>query len=988
MNITKKSIGLWSMFFSAFLTVSAGFPPGSLLVEAEDMTVQGTGWETKDYTNLRRLYVSGGAFLNGSSKGDDKAVVKLECPKSGDWHIWIRYVDQPKRKNEIPFAVETVQGAAVHTGEFDGKTLIVDAQQIRTNTSEMKWAKMETKLEQGPFELILKKTNPLLDGYAQQRSVDCFLITPDKDFIPTDDSFFPLYMQLESNADATFPQRFVFHIRKSDGKYFHEHNSLKYPTAKPVTPGSRSEWVDISQHFSLSNRDEWNKLLIRAFKNDRGENPPAASFTVYFSTTKSMDGLVRKFERKGAGNAAAFLLKPEKDYQISTEIEESAKNLKRSANLQTPGKKPVKFPFSTNAPVGALSDETLTAELKALGNLGINSVAVVPEYAERFIQREWPRANVSFYAWSFQKRTPAGYCPKQVDWQRLRENIAQAEKNAKSFPPGIQVTRYANLADEPGHHYRKHLLACDACRKEFPAYLKTMKVPFDELRRENPSLSSIEEVKPLFEPEKPVLFYWSSRYGMHSATDFLAKTTAIAKEFSPEWQTLVNFAGGVRSNLAADGLNWIELFRSGALTCGLHEDYGAWMKTLQLRSYYMAVMRAACRKNNVIFGPLSCYPGNTPWEFISGSFSQLGQGAKRFSFFNYGPHYIVTSSPCSGIQWVHDCTKFVTHSVGAVEDELLRAEVVPGDAALLLSTTSDLWNTYENENGSFSNLYGMERTFLYLLLRHLQVRPDILPEEELGERLARYKLLFATDSHLKREYVPLLQKWVEDGGILYVGANALAFDEYNQPLALPGVKRVPGKVDQDLKPGRPPYELRRRAALDTVGTQEPFEALFGVWQLSGGKNIVSLQSGGPALVMRESGKGKIFASAVFPAMAYIKQADFDPELPISSVVKYPASGPRDFIRAILHESGVIPAVRCSEPLLEGNLLQQGKQLLLLVSNWSGKPLRGNVQLSGFGKPAANITSLHSRMKMEKNSEKEICISGTFGNGELIVVNFN
>ena len=57
--------------------------------------------------------------------------------------------------------------------------------------------------------------------------------------------------------------------------------------------------------------------------------------------------------------------------------------------------------------------------------------------------------------------------------------------------------------------------------------------------------------------------------------------------------------------------------------------------------------------------------------------------ATFFSFFNYGPHYVPSSSPCSHLPWVHDATRHLTYTTGAVEDRLFGARVMTGDVGLL-----------------------------------------------------------------------------------------------------------------------------------------------------------------------------------------------------------------------------------------------------------------------------------------------------------------
>lgn len=1016
---------------SAFLTfiffllndLNAALPSDAIVLEPETMKITGNGWIVREnFTGWFKGRTTGDKCLYGAGKGDGKATATLNCLKDGKYRVWVRYLDlnQKSRKGNNAFVITLKQKLeADKTADGDGiEDLMRDVSDDnakslknkkefdqfgmrRTAADEQKWGdsyaafvwdSMEADLKKGAFDLVIEKSHQNATE-RHQRTVDCIIITQNTNYEPSDTDFHPLYVKFINNAETACPIRLTFRARRTDGSDYWEHVSTQTELwKKPVAPGTQSKWVEISRFLKIGRDGEVNRVTLSAHETKRGDLTNA-SYKIFFSTSPDDSGIVKTLDRKDAGNSVSFRIDLLEPKAIMDEVEESAENLKRSMAVSAKGKLPVRFTFGTGCAVSSLMDQTIANELQTLKNLGINGISFPPKYADRFLKHGFNNTNIGFYAWSLRgedkTRSECFLMPKT---EKIRAAVVEAEESAKEYPSGIKVRRLAGLADEPGFNYLKHVPECETCIKAFPEYLKEMNVSFDEIKKELLALDkivdSIDNVRPTSDPKSPILFYWTSRFGISSVTKFIALATKLAREQSSEWGTTLNFANQLRSTMAGSGLDWFEIFNSGAMTEGQNEDYLAWTKCFQIRGYPMAVMRAACRKNKIPYGPLVAYPSNTGWELVCGGFSQLGQGAKCFRFFNYGPHYVPTSSPCSNLQWVHDGTKHITYAAGAVEDVMYDAEVMRGDAALLLSTTSDIWNMRLGREASWGNLFGMERMYLYLILRHLQIRPDILSEEDLAERLSSYKTMFATDSHLHRKFAAEIKKWVQAGGVLYVGANALAFDEYNRPLGLieeMGIQRPDWEADSDLVPGRPEYELNHRKALTKVKTSAPFDALFAFQTLKGGTAIFSADNGKPALAEVAYGKGKVIAGATFPSMEYAQKSKKDASLEINSSALF-SSGPREFIAHVIKSAGITPAASASDFLLEPNLLVNGKNVIVSLANWSGKEQNAELTLRGLGRKAAEIGAVRTKIETKRNTAEEIVISGTFGAGDIIVLN--
>ena len=153
------------------------------------------------------------------------------------------------------------------------------------------------------------------------------------------------------------------------------------------------------------------------------------------------------------------------------------------------------------------------------------------------------------------------------------------------------------------------------------------------------------------------------------------------------------------------------------------------------------------------------------------------------------------------------------------------------------------------------------------------------------------------DSHLRRSQLKYITDWVKSGGILYLGAGALRFDEYNKALKFP-VKREAYR--QLGKAGSAQYFLPKLKVAEVfrempviAGMQKPF--------------------------YRETalGKGKIIYCGFFPGLSYQYSAKKTPDTPYS-IWDYPEAH-RNFIKAL--PLGITPRIKTDNYRVEAGLLE-------------------------------------------------------------------
>lgn len=863
------------------------------------MTLSGEGWTVRDHAS-GAWYASRPVdrMLGGQNNEPGTAAATFQIPAPGKYRIWIRYLDMVNHRSKSGFLLRgTQKGAVVAKKEFDN----TESSPRSTPEGEKKWGGgfarwiwdvVEFSASEGELQVTVEKIH-LAPVHGCTRTLDLLLLTDDLAYEPVVTDLTPLYVKVRMLPEQAVPVVVHFWGRRPFSPWYTPHANINRKgifsgvgTGAEDKPGIRmaagdeSPWVDISPYLAYGGL---NRLSLYAMRSYHAPEPDAA-FEMWFSKTASEDGLIQRAERRGSGDGFVFAADLV-DYRLVTETEGSAASLEMAkAAPAVAGSLPTEFPFFTGM---ALSERRSTAqavanEREALRRIGIGG--------------DKKRSSNFFF-----HLTKSPGCLSQPDAERIDESMKTfAEKN-----PDRAGWTMINLMDEPGFGF-DHVENCPACRDGFPAYLGSLGLAEAEI-----GTLKINNDPMADGPGEKASYYYTRRYMNHLMTEMHRAGTEAAGRHLPGIPTTANFACELISgNLVSRCVDWYEIFTTGALRFGWNEDWGGWARTRQVNGYYVDVMRSACRAPGLDFGIYNVL-GRPAWEIEARGFLAMGHGVKALSFFNYGPYYAITSDTNSHRPEVYEAIKRVTFPTGAVESHLMAGKPAPADAAELLSVTGDIWYATRD------NVFGKERAWLNLLLRHCNVSCDVLSEDDLATILPRYSMLFATDAHLKRSALPRLVKWVHDGGVLYLGAGALARDEFDQPLGLDealNLHREP--LDLQAEPGRSEYEMRRLKELDVFqemplfcGTQKPLFQTF------------------------PCNKGKVIAVGFFPAISYIATSERAEDADHSTLEFNPAH--REWMRKVLAKGGLSPRLTTDNYRVEANWIQSPGADLVALSNWTG-----------------------------------------------------
>jgi hypothetical protein len=516
--------------------------------------------------------------------------------------------------------------------------------------------------------------------------------------------------------------------------------------------------------------------------------------------------------------------------------------------------------------------------------------------------------------------------------------------------------------------------------------------------------------------DNPALFYHSKQFGNLLFADNCAMAVKFVEEIFPK---------GSRANAGAifpqDGhgvrRNWYDEFtlfrRRGMTSFGSEMTWGLngtpYYAGAQSESYEGTIARGVAKYHDATLGPthlLACKRYGYPAEYVELTTYALASHGYR------AVHYYINAD-FTGLDH-YKAMKRAGFALGAVEKQMIGSKVVPGKVALGWSETTAIWDQAVPTDSGFNRpgnlMYGLERHYLYLLLRHLQLPVDLLSDADVEEgRLKGYAAYFMVGDHTTARAAQAVRDWVADGGVLVSGAGGGLWDEYNRPLdtlkdvygikgarqyaAEQGRAYIPGedyavnvndnRLEKQEQALRAKLELLHALPLDTItcnGRELPVLGYKQGLTAEGGGVAGTFAGGGAAIITNSFGKGQALIMGFLPGISYLYQAF--PLRPYGrggedlSVYLYPDYKPlvREALAGLIR--GVWPAmgaaVTASNPYVEANLMADaaGNHYVALV-NFSGAPIDALellIRKAEAGQPAT-VSAQFSKPRVEDAGER-------------------
>jgi hypothetical protein len=939
-----------------------------------------------------------------------EAQKKIEIPDSGKYNLWARY--ESPYGFDVGFKIKVSQeDKTVTEARFGGKDDLkyfpfgrkwVKQEAWEWHNTDYVYQKLEVDLKQGSAEIVLTLDRNL--ELSADRIVDLFFLTSDLSLEPGDEwsgwysgkvppilgKFSkPVYFKVIVPADAK--EAVVLSMLGklfSVGYYMGPQEKLlisrdgvvvggSAAADKRLQPGSETSWMRkdflscLPRTLTVSCQQPV-ELLVSIHPDgkdaERFKVGPD-SYDIIVSTGN------RRYEEFMDDKAAVSL--PEYISQTSERLEKYSVPGKRAESLSLIatfdcGKAAAGVDFRRLAAAIGLNGQHYRNSKEVYGpegkSLGFKQDVIFPSFQNDNLTMPCFEGDFTAYR-------------QRIEWWRTQ---IQAE-GAGNIPIDVK------MLEETGPGSFDNFRASAKINEQFRSYLKEKGVSNTDVLADAWDKVMIGTGMPEESLKNPILFYNSYYFRSLLFARNYASATRIVEELFPKGTrtnsgSLMLSSGNTYGVMNGD--DPFMLFREHGLTSYSSETtwgLGGTPDYLgpQSESFGAAFGRSLAKYNDAPLGNYLIADGQRGYngdyvELVSYVFAAQG-----FSWWSY--YEMCYLQECTFLYYrdILEAVKRVSYKVGAVEDKLVGSKVVPPKVAIGWSFTTNVWDktTPQPDDKICSNsVYPQERQNMYLMLRHLQVPTDLLDEQDLSEgRLKDYTVFFLVGDHLTEVAAAALAQWVQEGGTLVSVAGGGLRDQYDRPLnTLLEVFGISGaKLEKKASSLRPKLEMLHLEPLDNIsfggGKSLPVFGYRQSFTQTTGTVTGRFGDGTTAAVSNVFGKGRAVIIGALPGCAYLWKAfpkkpfgRGGADLSMDLFPDYNLSVRESFATLIKLPDGLSP-VKCSEPLLEANVLRNpktGRQLISLV-NFSGKPLTnvrieldrkilpGNV-LASFGK-IANTT---------------------------------
>ncbi|MBV9867662.1 MAG: hypothetical protein JO316_20110 [Abitibacteriaceae bacterium] len=446
--------------------------------------------------------------------------------------------------------------------------------------------------------------------------------------------------------------------------------------------------------------------------------------------------------------------------------------------------------------------------------------------------------------------------------------------------------------------------------------------------------------------------WWSARQLRHTSELIKSSLAGMQTETLPSDHGFLNAWGPPYIGMSYPMLDLFEVGAQHSVDqlsaedwLGLNHMYGpdtTWTGA-QTFAYFNAIIRSAAQESspaNPILQRSLITPSDDAFLRLK-AYSALGQGSKSFYFWTYGPTYIGTENYWSDLRSEYNGIAKFNRALSQAEDVLYPAQPVRDPVAILYSVSHDIW--HPDDPAAF-----VEKRLLWHALRHLQVQPDFMREEDLtAGRLKDYKALYITDWCISRAASAAIDQWVRAGGVVYLSAGAATRDEFYEPYA-PAFARAlwPDNAAHQLQRESHSYNERSdlpdikpltQATVSLNGKAFSLPVLGCRLNLRAGiaQPFATFADHSPAGAMLPYGQGQVIGVGFLPMLAYAQGAGFKPK---TLEEKWP-SEPRSIINFALNQAKVRPVVQANVRVVETSLLMGNQGAAVVLANYTYQPIK-------------------------------------------------
>lgn len=783
-------------------------------------------------------------------------------------------------------------------------------------------------------------------------------------------------------------------LNVSAGGFRHE-SPWYFPVVTARAKGGEwSEWIDLSAwnwHGKLNRSGgiaEYPSITLTVSRLNSNETIRNCAFEVQLAEQPDERRAIISFSEKSSTNIIAFL--------VPYPLRENAKDFETGSQMtarhalwakKAIGGKPIalkKFDIITSLwehydPALAVREAT---SLKSLGFNVLGNVAL--PVAEQNNLRTY--RHTALYAPDPAKVSEGWEKEYAENFRSAAASYVENERKAAHWVISDEVSALDFRAVEPSR-----------LNAWFRAYLKSKNVtdadlgaPIGEI--EYPAQAMHEDALPANASlPKRRLLYHAAKFGQWWSAKQLRQITDLIRGTLPgmDTETLLPSHGflGNAWGAANIGMSYrmLDIFELGAQQSvsqlsaedwlGLNRMYGAnytWTGG-QTFGYYNAILRSAIGDSPQLLRGLIT-PSDDGYLRLK-AHSTLAQGAKSFFFWTFGPTYIGTENYWSDLRSEYDGIAKLSRALEKTEDVLYPAKPITDPVAVLYSVSHDIWNT--DRQAAF-----VEKRLLWHALRHLQIQPNFLREEDIETgKLKDYKVLYITDWCITRKASAAIDEWIKSGGVVYLSGGAATRDEFYEPFVPPFAAAVwTENAAQNFTSEKHNYnervDLPEIKPLTTVSVTIN-AGKFGLPVIGnrldlkrGGDEFAVFGDGKTAGRLINYGRGKIIAVGFMPMLAYGQSADFKP----ATLEEKWQPEPREIIKMALAAARVDQNVKTDVPVVEASLLSGSKGSAVVLANYTYEPIESLTIELKFSKPFKTAVSAEgARVRVTRKSADRITL---------------
>lgn len=950
-------------------------PDGTMFCEAEEFAVEKPGWQSRPWGEnyyagtFANTFLSRKAFLGAAADGEETAAtITVNVADAGRYLVLVRYEATYRFQNQ--FRVHIEQAGRVRLdrlyGARDNVKIWPFGERLKKEVA-WSWGAVENvvweghdayaNLDRGPAKITLI-AGPQPAPQAR-RNVDLVMLTRDEDQVRQrieKEGYLPLDGMLTQAGDVwarlvNQPDGSAMTLTLPNGTEhspYWVHQRTWKPVVMTAEPGKTADWTEVGSVLDTLNDGQWN-LKAAAAEKDR---PLHYKLELGVRTAAGAVEKIAEFESRETALGLTYQADTRYSRRFGTQEQILFDLLAYLKTIPVRGRTPL---------------QTLIYGYTFTPGLNPRYDAAVREFRALF---------------GLRLTSPEPIAGTYVDWRG--QSPEQLEETCKK----LSETERRNIAvvslgDEIG------LPAPDAkaATEGFAAFLKAQGVAATEV---DPACGG-DWSKLAFSPDpklkssRPALYYWSVRYQHQFGIQAIKRQTDVLRRWLSNAGIGANFSpqhGSPGQFYMGQVFQWVTCFRQDGLTLPWAEDY-AWgvpLGTQQMNACNLDLFRAALRgkpDRKILYYVMPHWPGNTPASWRRMFHNALGHGMKIVDLFEFRPVQAAYTENHVSNPETYATVLRTFRELGQYEDIVQAGQRRPAEAGLWFSETSDIWADYE---GSF----GAAKRALVIAILHQQLPLDFLVEQDaLDGTLAHYKVLYLTDRHVSRAASAKIAAWVQGGGRLLATAGAGMFDEYHQPnktlRELLGAEMTSLVAPEDTQVDFIKQDLPFARALDTVTWSGHWLPVTGaVARLKAGPEATvegTFLDGSPAVVTRQVGKGEVRTCGFLPGLTY-----FHPAIPRRPVDRGSTDDsmahfvPTQFDPAAgrlvgsIAESVARP-VTCNQPLVEASLIESPAGTIVVLTNWSGRPVRDCAVTAHIPLPARSA-ALASGAKLTAGKDGE------------------